>query len=73
MVTFREKFVGICKQIFDYGLQENNKRQEEVNQFWECAMEAKTENKDTGIAHIENFMKMKKKVFRRCVMLPLCI
>ncbi|XP_052781894.1 dynein regulatory complex subunit 3-like [Mya arenaria] len=63
MVTFREKFVGICKQIFDYGLQENSKRQEEVSQFWECVMEAKTENKDAGIGHINNFMNMKKRVF----------
>lgn len=63
VVTFKEKFVNICKQIFDYGLQENEKRQDEVNQFWECVEEAKTENKDAGMGHIENFMTMKKKVF----------
>ena len=62
MFTFRDKFVGICKQIFDYGLQENSKRQDEVNQFWECVDEAKTENKDAGNVHIENFMNMKKRV-----------
>lgn len=33
-----------------------------MNQFWECAEEAKSENKDAGMGHIDNFMNMKKKV-----------
>lgn len=63
VMTFREKFLGICQQIFEYGLQEYEKRKDEVNQFWECVEEAKTENKDAGTGYIEEFMAVKKKVF----------
>ncbi|KAL4240950.1 Dynein regulatory complex subunit 3 [Mactra antiquata] len=54
---------GVDELIFDYGLQEHEKRQEEVNQFWECVEEAKTENKDAGTFYIDEFLNMKKKVF----------
>ena len=60
--TFRDKFVGICQQIFEYGLQEHAKREEEIQSFWECVEEAKTENKEIGMVAIENFMNSKKKV-----------
>ena len=59
---FRDKFNGICLQIFEYGLQEHAKRDEEANSFWECVEEAKTENKELGMVAIENFVNMKKKV-----------
>ena len=62
LFTFREKFVGICYQIFEYGIKEHDKRQAEVNQFWECIEEAKNENKQLGIKAIDEFMLMKKKV-----------
>ena len=54
--------MAICQQIFEYGLQEHAKRDEEINSFWECVEEAKTENKELGMVAIENFMNIKKKV-----------
>lgn len=63
MMIFRDKFVGICQQIFEYGLQEHAKRDEEMNSFWECVEEAQTENKELGVVAIENFMNIKKKAF----------
>lgn len=63
MMIFRDKFVAICQQIFEYGLQEHAKRDEEINSFWECVEEAKTENKELGMVAIENFMNIKKKAF----------
>ena len=62
LFTFRDKFVGICQQIFEYGLQEHAKRDEEMNSFWECVEEAQTENKELGVVAIENFMTLKKRV-----------
>ena len=62
LFTFRDKFVQICQQIFEYGLQEHAKRDEEMNSFWECVEEARTENKEMGMVAIENFMVIKKKV-----------
>ena len=62
--SFREKFVGICYQIFEYGIKEHDKRQAEVNQFWECIEEAKNENKQLGIKAIDEFMLMKKRVLQ---------
>ncbi len=52
----------ICHQIFDYGLAESKKRQEEVSQFWECVEEAKSENKAMGMKTIEAFILEKKRV-----------
>lgn len=52
----------ICHQIFDYGLQEHSKRQDEVTQFWECVEEAKSENKAMGMKTIEEFIADKKRV-----------
>ncbi|XP_052068480.1 dynein regulatory complex subunit 3-like [Mytilus californianus] len=62
--SFREKFVAVCYQIFEYGIKEHEKRQLEVNQFWECIEEAKNENKLLGMKAIDEFMVMKKKVLQ---------
>ncbi|KAK3089457.1 hypothetical protein FSP39_003766 [Pinctada imbricata] len=59
-----EKFVAVCSQIFDFGLVEHKKREEEVKQFWECVEEAKQENKEIGMKAIDNFTNMKKKVLQ---------
>ncbi|KAK3578006.1 hypothetical protein CHS0354_037388 [Potamilus streckersoni] len=64
ILTFKEKFVAICYQMFEFGLQENEKRQEEVAQFWECVEEAKLENKEMGMKTIADFMVYKKKAFQ---------
>ncbi|XP_022092308.1 dynein regulatory complex subunit 3-like [Acanthaster planci] len=63
LVVFKEKMVGICKQVFDHGLAEHAKRQREVEEFYTCVKEAKVENKDMGIVKIQEFNRYKKKVF----------
>ncbi|KAK6171385.1 hypothetical protein SNE40_019585 [Patella caerulea] len=62
LAGFKEKFLGVCQKIFEYGLSENEKRQAEVNQFWECVEEAKTENKEAGMKIIGTFFEERKRV-----------
>ena len=52
----------ICMQIFDFGIGEHEKREEEVKSFWECVEEAKQDNKRLGMLHIDDFTEMKKRV-----------
>ncbi|ESP03863.1 hypothetical protein LOTGIDRAFT_212018 [Lottia gigantea] len=59
---FAKKFLAVCQKIFEYGLTENEKRQAEVNQFWECVEEAKTENKEAGVKILEAFNVERKRV-----------
>ncbi|PVD37412.1 hypothetical protein C0Q70_00002 [Pomacea canaliculata] len=56
-------FTAICQQMFEYGLQEHQKREAEVEQFWECVEEAKTENKEMGMRAVQEFMADKKQMF----------
>ncbi|XP_064618992.1 dynein regulatory complex subunit 3-like [Lineus longissimus] len=64
LITFKEKFVQVCLQIFEYGLEEHSKREEEVHQFTECVDEAKQDNKQMGMLGIAYFMEFKKKLFQ---------
>ncbi|XP_077980345.1 dynein regulatory complex subunit 3-like isoform X2 [Glandiceps talaboti] len=63
LLTFQEKFTDICKQLFEFGLGEHTKRQGEVDEFFECVEDAKTENKEMGTKRIDNFLAYKKKLF----------
>lgn len=62
LLTFKEKFMQFCLQIFEFGIAEHEKREEEVKSFWECVEEAKQDNKRLGMMHIDDFTEMKKKV-----------
>ncbi|XP_013395045.1 dynein regulatory complex subunit 3-like [Lingula anatina] len=64
LVVYKEKYVATCHQIFEYGLQEHERRMEEVNQFWDCIEEAKRENKEMGMKQINQFMEYKKRLFQ---------
>lgn len=54
--------VGICQQVFNFGLQEHDKRQNEVNEFYSAVEEAKTSNIKKGVEKIGDFNKYRKKV-----------
>jgi molybdate-binding protein len=62
MYTYKEKFSGICQQIFDFGLSKQEERAKEVNTFLECLNDAKVENKVQATRSIEEFIEYKKKV-----------
>lgn len=55
-------FTEICKSIFDAGLSKHEERAQEVNEFWKCINEAKTENKSDGMNFITTFLEYKKSV-----------
>lgn len=60
--TFKEKFLEVCKKLFQFGLEEHEKREEEVNMFWKCVNEAKVENKQLEMAAIDEYITEKEKV-----------
>ncbi|XP_062581507.1 dynein regulatory complex subunit 3-like [Saccostrea cucullata] len=60
--SFKEKFMQYCMQIFEFGIGEHEKREEEVKSFWECVEEAKQDNKRLGMKYNEEFTEMKKKM-----------
>lgn len=62
ILVFKEKFSGICHQVFELGLAKHEERMTEVQMFWECIHEAEKENKELGMAHINTFMEYKTQV-----------
>ena len=52
----------ICVQLFEYALDKHGERNVEVDMFFECINEAKTENRTIGIAKIDEFMEYKNEV-----------
>lgn len=63
LVDFKEKYMKICMSIFEYGLQEHEKRVEEVKQFWDSVEDAEKENKAMGMEQINKFIDAKKKLW----------
>ncbi|EDO38071.1 predicted protein [Nematostella vectensis] len=58
---FQNKFTAVCLEIFEFGLKESKKRKEEVDSFFQCLNEAKTDNKSEGVKHIQKYIDFKKK------------
>lgn len=65
---YKEEFVAVCMKIFVYGLEQDSKRQEEVDTFFECMEEAKKENKDLGVTEVEEFLLYQKSTFRELLL-----
>ncbi|KAL7979382.1 hypothetical protein Chor_015406 [Crotalus horridus] len=53
----RSKFVEICQMLFEYGLQQHKRREEEIAIFYECLNEALKDNQDQGTRIIQEFEK----------------
>ncbi|KAJ7305978.1 hypothetical protein JRQ81_010344 [Phrynocephalus forsythii] len=49
------KFVAICENLFEYGLKQHERREEEVKLFYECLNEALAENQEQGAKIIQAF------------------
>ncbi|XP_020669634.3 dynein regulatory complex subunit 3 [Pogona vitticeps] len=45
---YKTKFVAICENLFEYGLKQHERREEEVKLFYECLNEALAENQEQG-------------------------
>ncbi|PKK20718.1 dynein regulatory complex subunit 3 isoform X1 [Columba livia] len=58
---YREEFVSVCENLFNFGLKEYEKREAEVSEFCECRNEALTANQQESrklILDFENRNKM---------------
>ncbi|XP_016051980.1 PREDICTED: dynein regulatory complex subunit 3 [Miniopterus natalensis] len=55
LVTYKDKFVIICLNIFEYGLKQQEKRKAELHTFKECVHEAIQENQEQGKQRIAKF------------------
>ncbi|XP_039223924.1 dynein regulatory complex subunit 3 isoform X1 [Crotalus tigris] len=55
--TYKSKFVEICQMLFEYGLQQHKRREEEIAIFYECLNEALKDNQDQGTRIIQEFEK----------------
>ncbi|KAM9746904.1 dynein regulatory complex subunit 3 [Dama dama] len=53
--TYKDKFVIICLNIFEYGLKQQEKRKAELETFMECVQEAIQENQEQGKLKIAKF------------------
>ncbi|XP_055097578.1 dynein regulatory complex subunit 3 isoform X3 [Symphalangus syndactylus] len=53
--TYKDKFVIICVNIFEYGLKQQEKRKTELDTFSECVHEAIQENQEQGKSKIAKF------------------
>ncbi|XP_053132715.1 dynein regulatory complex subunit 3 [Hemicordylus capensis] len=53
--AYSTKFVAICEALFEYGLQQHEKRKAEVALFYECLNEALTDNQEQGAKLMEAF------------------
>ncbi|XP_046312645.1 dynein regulatory complex subunit 3, partial [Marmota monax] len=54
-LTYKDKFVIICVNIFEYGLKQQEKRKIELDTFNECIQEAIQENQEEGRLKIAKF------------------
>ncbi|KAL6048379.1 hypothetical protein STEG23_000072 [Scotinomys teguina] len=54
-LTYKDKFVIICLNIFEYGLKQQEKRKLELDTFNECIQEAIQENQDQGKLKVAKF------------------
>ncbi|XP_040830478.1 dynein regulatory complex subunit 3 [Ochotona curzoniae] len=53
--TYKDKFVIICMNIFEYGLKQQEKRKAELDTFTECIKEAIWDNQQQGRLRIAQF------------------
>ena len=63
--TFQEykvQFIDVCRMIFNFGMEQSLKRDEEVVTFFSCLEEAKQDNKLKGVKQVENFLIYQKTV-----------
>ena len=62
LVVYEDKFIKICMQLFEFGLNERLKRKEEIQSFFTSMHQAVESNRNDSVKHINNFEKLKSKV-----------
>ena len=59
---YRDEFLDLCQEMFDLGLKEHEKREEEIGSFFGSIGEAREDNKNLGVKCINEYSEYKKKV-----------
>jgi hypothetical protein len=62
LAEYSEKFVVVCKEMFEFGKAQKLLRVKEVDEFWKCFNECKTVNTEEATVYINAFVEYKKKV-----------
>ncbi len=62
LTEYHDKFVAVCKEMYEFGKSQKIVRVKEVEEFWKCFNEAKTANTDEATVHINAFIEYKKNV-----------
>jgi hypothetical protein len=60
---FHDKFVMICREMYEFGIKEKETRDKEVNEFWKALNEAKQINTLDATNAINQFIEIKRKVY----------
>lgn len=60
LTEYCEKFVVVCKEMYEFGKSQKELRVKEVSEFWKCFNEAKTSNTEDATVFINAFMEYKK-------------
>ncbi|KAI0241391.1 Dynein regulatory complex subunit 3 [Lamellibrachia satsuma] len=60
---YRDRFMVICVQLFEYALGKHEERIVEVDTFYDSINEAKEDNREMGIAKINNFIEYKAELW----------
>lgn len=62
LAEFHDKFIAVCKEMYDYGKSQKELRDKEVQEFWKCLNDAKNSNTEEATNAINAFMEYKKTV-----------
>ena len=63
LAEFHDKFVVVCKEMYQFGKSQKLIRDKEVSDFWKCFNDAKNTNTEEATFAIEAFMEIKKRVY----------
>ena len=65
LTEYHDKFLLICKEIYEFGKKQKEMRDKEASDFWACFNEAKKLNTEESALAIKSFSDIKKKVRSR--------
>ncbi|MBN3303924.1 DRC3 protein, partial [Amia calva] len=58
------QFVALCQQVFTLGLEQHERREDEVSAFFSCMGEAVSNNQERAALKVSTFEKERQEVFR---------
>lgn len=64
LAEYHDKFLTVCKEMYDFGKGQKDYREKEVGEFWKCFNDAKSSNTEEATTAINNFIEYKKIVIQ---------